>query len=241
MEWQRLATLRSSWLIAALCLASSGGLGLATALYGRHAVTLDLAGSVVNPGQPEPTAILLGVLGVLAWGHDYRYRTLGPLLTVLPHRSELAAARLLVVSGFVTVVAVAGVALAWVAGLLATGGQLAQFSTRPAIDRMMLGSVLLGLGCAWFGLALGALLRSLPAAIAVFFLVPAVLEPLGGTLLGTLPGGVDRWLPFHAIGQLTSLTPAPADPSPAVGAAVFLGLMLTLIGFAVLAFRSRDA
>jgi ABC-2 type transport system permease protein len=169
MEWLRLRTLRSTWLITALCLATGAGLGLALALAGRKHVDLSVAASVLNPGQPSPIAVLLGLLGVLAWGQDYRYGTIGPVLGVLPRRPELAWARVLVFTGFITLVVLATLALAWIAGVAATGGELAGYLTRAPVPRMMLGAVLLAVGTGWLGLACGAWLRSLPAAVAVLF------------------------------------------------------------------------
>jgi ABC-2 type transport system permease protein len=241
MEWRRLRTVRSTWLITMLCLAASGGLGLAVALDGRDAPSLELAASVVNPGQPAPTPILLGILGVLAWGHDYRYGTIRPLLAVQPSRGVFAAARLTVFTGFLAVVAVAAVGLGWLAGVLATGGELSGNLTQPPIPRMLLGSVLFGIGCGWLGLAMGALLRSLPAAVAVLFAIPAVVEPLGGMVLGKVHQGAEEWLPFHAIGQVVWSEPVPEGPSPVVGGLLFLAVTLVALTLAVVGFIHRDA
>jgi ABC-2 type transport system permease protein len=240
MEWIRLRTIRSTWLIVALALFASGGLGLAVALDGRADVTLELAGAVINPGQPAPTPILLGLLGVFAWGHDYRYGTIRPLLVVQPRREVLVIARVLVVSLFLAAVATAAVLLAEVAGVLATGGALADFIGRSPVPRMLLGSVLFGMGCGWLGMAVGVLLRSLPAAVAVLFAIP-VIEPLVGMVLGKIHTDAEVWLPFYAVGQVLRLTPVPAGPSAAIGAAVFLGTALALLTAGVAVFLRRDA
>jgi len=241
MEWIRLRTVRSSWLIALLCLVTSGGLGLAVAIHGRDDVGGDLAAVVLNPGQPAPTPVLLGLLGVLAWGHDYRYGTIRPLLTVVPRRGVLAGARLLVLTGFLAAVAFAAVVLAGLAGVLATGGELASSLNQPPIPRMLLGSVLFGVGCGWLGVALGALIRSLPAAVAVLITVPAMIEPLGGMIVGQIHDDAELWLPFHVVGQIVMAEPVAAGPSPAVGALIFLGVMLAMLALAVISFRRRDA
>jgi ABC-2 type transport system permease protein len=240
-EWVRLRTVRSTWLITALCLAGSGGLGLAVAVHDRHAVSLQVAEGVVNPGQPAPTAVLLGLLGVLAWGHDYRYRTILPLLGVQPRRMRLARARFLVVTGYAALVAVLSIGLGWLAGVLATGGQLSAYLGRAPIPRMVIGSVLLGVGCCWFGMALGALLRSLPAAVAVFLALPVVVEPLVGVGLANLRAGADGWLPFHAVGQVTSRSLLPGGPSTVVGGGLFMAVMLALVLLAGAVFVVRDA
>ena len=241
MEWQRLRTVRSSWLIALLCWLSSAGLGLAVAIDGRDDVNLELAAAVLNPGQPAPTPVLLGLLGVLAWGHDYRYGTIRPLLAVVPRRGVLAGARLLVVTGFLAVVAFTAMALAWLTGVLTTVGELAGYADQAPIPRMMLGSVLFGVGCGWLGLALGAVIRSLPAAVAVLIAVPAMIEPLGSLVVGQIHDDAEVWLPFHVVGQVVMYEPLPAGPSAAVAALLFLGVMLTGVVLAVGTFLRRDA
>lgn len=241
MEWVRLGTVRSSWLIALLGLLVSAGLGLAVAIHGRGDVSLDLAGDVINPGQPAPTPVLLGLLGVLAWGHDYRYGTIRPLLGVVPRRGRLAAARLLVFTGFLTAVATAAAGLAVLAGVLATGGDLAGYLDQAPIPRMLMGAVLFGVGCGWLGMALGALIRVLPAAVAALILIPAMIEPLGSTVLDQFRDGADRWLPFHAVGQVILTVPVPGGLSPAAGAGVFLGAVLAVLALAVTGFVRRDA
>jgi ABC-2 type transport system permease protein len=241
MEWLRMRTIRSTWLIGLLCLIGSGGLGLAVALDGRDQVDLELAAAVLNPGQPAPTPVLIGLLGVLAWGHDYRYGTIRPVLAVVPRREVLAAARVLVGTAFFAVVALAAVLLGWLAGVLATGGELAGYVDQAPIPRMFLGSVLFGVGCGWLGMALGALIRSLPAAVAVFIGIPALIEPLSGMVVGNVSDDAEYWLPFHAVGQVVMFEPWPAGPSAAGGALLFLGVMAALLVLAAGAFLRRDA
>jgi ABC-2 type transport system permease protein len=240
MEWTRLATVRSTWLIALLALASSGGLGLAVAIDGRDDVNLDLAAAVLNPGQPAPTPVLLGLLGVLAWGHDYRYGTIRPLLAVIPRRGVLAGARVLVFTGFLAVLATAAVLLAALAGVLTTGGELSGYLDQAPIPRMIIGSVLFSVGCGWLGMALGALIRALPAAVAMLIAVPAVIEPLAALVVGQIDQGAELWLPFHVAGQMVNFQP-PSGPSAATGALLFLAVMLAALAVGVVGFLRRDA
>ncbi|GAB3240786.1 hypothetical protein [Kineosporia babensis] len=238
MEWFRLRTLRSTWLITGLCLLASAGLALAIVLVEGDVVDADLARSVLNPGQPSPLALLLGLLGVLAWGHDSRYGTIRPLLTVLPDRRVLAVARTLVMTAYLLSVVLLCQAAAWVTGLLATGGDLAEFATAEVVLRNGLGMVVLGLGVGWFGLALGVLLPSLPAAVATFFIYPAAVEPMISMLLEKTAGNAHLWLPFGSFGSLIGVD--QGGPSPLGAAALFLGAMalLNLAGLARL--HTRD-
>jgi ABC-2 type transport system permease protein len=241
MEWTRLRTIRSSWLIAALCLIASGGLGLAVAIYEREVVDVELAAAVINPGQPAPTPVLLGLLGVLAWGHDYRYGTVRPLLAVVPRRGVLATARVLVFSGFLAAVAAASVLLAGLAGVLVTGGELTEYFGQTPILRMLVGAVLFGVGCGWLGMALGALIRTLPAAVALLIALPAVIEPLVAMVIGEFWDNSELWLPFYVVGQVLRLYPEPSGPSSAVGALLFLTAAAGALAAGVTGFVRRDA
>ncbi|GLY31564.1 ABC transporter permease [Kineosporia sp. NBRC 101731] len=238
MEWYRLRTLRSTWLITGLCLASSVGLAFAVVMVHDGPFDADLARSVLNPGQPAPLAVLLGTLGVLAWGHDHRYGTIRPLLTLLPDRRVLALARTLVMTAYLLSVVLVCEAAAWIAGVLATGGGLARFASDGLVQRNGLGMVVFGLGIGWFGLALGVLLPSLPAAIATYVIYPAVVEPMVAMLVGQAHEEARLWLPFTSFGSLIGVD--EGGPSPFVAAALFLGVMILLNVAGLARFRTRD-
>jgi ABC-2 type transport system permease protein len=238
MEWFRLHTLRSTWLITGLCLASSAGLALAVTMVNQGPVDADLARAVLNPGQPAPLAVLLGTLGVLAWGHDHRYGTIRPLLLVLPDRRVLAVARALVVTAYLLTVVLLAEGLAWLTGVLATGGDLAALAGQGSVQQAGLAMVVLGLGIGWFGLALGSLLPSLPAAVGAYVIYPTVVEPLVALLIGQVHENAQLWLPFASFGALAGVD--PGGPSPAAAAALFLGVMVVLNLAGLIRFRTRD-
>jgi ABC-2 type transport system permease protein len=238
MEWFRLRTLRSTWLITGLALASSAGLALAVVLVNDGPADVDLARAVLNPGQPAPLAVLLGTLGVLAWGHDHRYGTIRPLLTVLPDRRVLAIARTVVMTCYLLTVVLLAEALAWLTGILATGGDLAAFASDGLVQRAGLGMVVLGLGLGWFGLALGALLPSLPAAIGAYVIYPVVVEPLVALIVGQIHENAQLWLPFASFGALVGVD--AGGPPPVVAATLFLGVMVVLNLAGLIRFRTRD-
>jgi ABC-2 type transport system permease protein len=241
MEWRRIRTVRSSWLIALLAIASSTGLAAAVTATTEGPIDLGLATSVINPGQPAPTPVLLGILGVLAWGHDHRYGTIRPVLGVTPHRSALVAARFLVATVWFAAVAALAVGGAWVAGLIASGGDLGPFLTQDPLPRMVFGSVVFGVGCGWLGLGIGALIRSLPVAIAGLFALPAIIEPMAVMILRQVHAGAENWLPFYASGQFVARTPVPDGPSIVAAVALFLGIGVALAIASAAVLDRRDA
>jgi hypothetical protein len=101
-------------------------------------------------------------------------------------------------------------------------------------------TVFTGWGYAMAGLLFVALLRSQVGAIVALFLVPSTVE----TLLGLLLKKNTVYLPFAALGQVTSPTEGPPNVghlSPGKGAMVF-GAYLA-IGWLVawILFLRRDA
>ncbi len=50
-------------------------------------------------------SMLLSMIGIFAIGHEYRYGTIRPTLSALPRRSNVLAAKVIVVTGYVFVVA----------------------------------------------------------------------------------------------------------------------------------------
>lgn len=243
MEWFRLRTLRSTWLIVGLCLVSSVGLAVTVVLVHDGPADADLARAVLNPGQPAPMSILLGILGVLAWGHDHRYGTVRPLLTALPDRRVLAAARTLVMTGVLIAVSLLCEALAWVAGLVTSQlvigrPDLTGFASESLVQRQALGMVLLGLGIGWFGLALGALIPSLPAALAAYVMYPAVIEPMVAMLVAQVSEPARLWLPFASFGSLIGMD--EGGPPPVVAGMLFLGVMMMLNLAGLARIRTRD-
>jgi len=128
-----------------------------------------------------------------------------------------------------------------VAGLIASGGDLAPFLSQDPLPRMIFGSIVFGVGCGWIGLGIGALIRSLPVAIAILIALPAMVEPLLGMILKQVHDGSEVWLPFYVAGQFVARTPAPEGPSAAVAAVIFLAVGAALIVASGAVLRRRDA
>ena len=106
-EWMRLRTLRSTWWLTGLSLLIAGLLGL-SALGLKGTLTVVNYGDILTGGGGGAVfldSILLSMIGVFAIGHEYRYGTIRPTLSALPRRSTVLAAKVLIVTGYVFVVA----------------------------------------------------------------------------------------------------------------------------------------
>lgn len=268
-EWLRVRTLRSTWWL-------SGSSVVLTALL---AVTFTLtAGSLsaVRAGTPGANGLLgdqesfatvlsaatrlatllMGLLGVFAFGHEYRHGTILPTLTSVPRRTRVAAAKLLVVMAWSGAVGVGCVAASALVAIVLRGQRFAPgvgFTDGRTV-RVAVGTVLLVTLFALAGLAFGWLLRSIPAAVSLLFVLPIAIEPLLRVILSirALAGvaGIGRFLPFTAGAQLvaysTRIDPSvpPAfrnDLSALAGGLTLAATTTVLLVAAQILFQRRDA
>ncbi|MCK9897743.1 ABC transporter permease [Frankia sp. AgB32] len=247
-EWTKLTSLRSTvWTLAA-------ALGVTVVLgfilsrvtandwpnYGAEEMrTFDATATSLSGMYLAQLAI--GVLGVLVISGEYATGMIRASLGVVPRRLPVLWAK-------VAVFAAASFGLMVVANLIAfTVGQ-AQLSSRhidvalsdPGVLRSVLGTAFFVTGIGVLGLALGALLRNTPAAIATLFGVLLVLPQIVGALPPRLARIGDH-LPSASGDALMQVVRSPSVPSPTHGLLVLLAyLVVTLAAAAVLLVR-RDA
>lgn len=248
-EWLRIRTVRSTYVLLLLCLVFTGLLAWAQA-NGLNADQRIYAASLASGAQLPP--ILLGIIGVFAFGHEYRFGMIRPTLTALPRRSVVAGAKVAVVLAVALVTALACMLVAYVVtdlvatsteGLSLTGGQT---------GRVLIGTVVWTLLFTLVGVGVGLLLRNIPAAIAVLIVWPLIVE---NVIVGLLRIDALRslrtigdYLPFAA-GSKLYLWPAPGDQGADFGSRVSAltgGVTFGLFAVALLAlgwllFERRDA
>jgi ABC-2 type transport system permease protein len=256
-EWVRIRTLRSTYWLTVLPLVLSGAVaGVISYVSRDEPIQPDLAGVVLTGGSafsPLPfTAVFMGIMGVFAFGHEYRHGTILPTLTAVPKRGSLVFAKALVIAVWALVLAVVSVLINWGLAKLLSGDSLPISSDQmgPALLGYLGFVVLWGL----LGLGLGSLLRNLPAAMVLLFVVPLVVEPLLGALtmipaLESLREYVN-YLPFtsgNAMSQTVSteaVAPGASfgdQPSRAVSSLTFTAWVAALFALATALFHKRDA
>ena len=177
------------------------------------------------------------VLGIIASGGEYRYRTLIPALLITPRRGALVAAKAIAV-------AIAGVVLSGLTfglGLAAAAGELHArgIDHLPAgTAGMFAGSVGAAVLFGLTGVALGYITRSTVAAVvgAVGWVVFAEYA-----IVHTVAPKVFNWL---ISGTATVLTgpPMPGNtaPAPLTAAAVLAAYTAVLLAAATWLVRRRD-
>lgn len=199
-------------------------------------------------GESLPFPVLgmtISLIGILATGHEYRHRLIYPTLTAIPQRSALLAAKVVVVAALAAATALLSVALSWVVGSLGYGQPL-PLAAAP-IPTVLVGYLLLIIGYAVLGVALGQLTRAIPAGVVIVLLCPLVVEPVLSTLAGLdVLSWMQRVVPYLPFGAgMRLLTAGLYGGADALGrwqgGAVFAGFVAVLLAISWVLFERRDA
>jgi ABC-2 type transport system permease protein len=237
-EFRKLGTVRSPWLLLALGpmivvagisgLVASGGNVHDPAMQGRALAHVGLA------------AIFTLVFGILAVAGEYSRGTITDTFLSFPARRSVISAKL---AAYGAVGAAAGLVSAGVALAVTAAWWSAKGGTLhlPAAGtwRTLGGGVAANAAFAAIGVGVGALVRSLVAAVAAALAWVAVVEGIAGQLIGSGPA---RWLPLHASESLdrASLAPASGLLPQWGGGLVLLGYAALFAAAALLITLKRD-
>jgi ABC-2 type transport system permease protein len=264
-EWMRLHTLRSTWWLTGLSLLIAGLLGLSAfgvqhpSLSNPQPLSVQDYGDILTGGGGGAiflVAILLAMIGVFAIGHEYRYGTIRPTLSALPRRSNVLAAKVIVVAAYVFVVALSCLVLRYVIAVLILGHRLLDLGLFPSpMARVWIGSIVYTVIFALVGLALAGLFRNIPAAIVTVIVLPVLAENILRGLLGLQVfhsiRGFAKVLPFFAGSQIfrygspgtngNDTGTGHATPSPVDGLLIFITFLVIVLGVSWVLFEKRDA
>jgi ABC-2 type transport system permease protein len=262
-EWVRIRTIRSTWWLTALALVLGVGISTLFSWAIHHdfadggisesdidglgpAVVTQLAAS----GQiPSVVCFVLAILGIFAWGHEYRHGMIRASLTALSSRSSLWVAKFLVVGLWVAVVALVTMVISSVVADVFLHDYIDVYSgeTWSIVGRQVLYGVLL----VWLAMAFTSISRSQAFALVALFLWPLLIEHLVQVFFLLVPGlrdhdAVLRFLPFRAGARMVDVLSGPSstfgDPLSALGGTVvFGGLALVLMVASCVLFEKRDA
>lgn len=216
-EWTKLRTVRGPWLLLAVqqAVIVAGVSGLAAA--GTDLDSDDGVRTLMSHAGLV-SAIFTLVLGVTAVAGEYRHRTITDTFLASPHRARVVSAKLATytvlgtAAGVLSAAVGTGVTAFWLA---ADGSPLDLGDTM--VWRIAAGIVAFNLVYAAIGVALGALVRNLTAAVTAALVWIALVETIVGNLLGDL----GRWLPNRA-GLALGYMPSTVPVLPQWGAGVLL-------------------
>ena len=239
-EWIKLRTARSS--VVLLVLAVFGPIALTVLvcfaaskndIEGENLMSLVLAGA--NLGS-----ILIGVLGVLVIGQEYRHNTIRVTFTSEPRRLRVLGAKMLTIAVTALLAGAVAAGLSYVIGnaiLTSRGLDITIEGTTQL--RALVGVVVLYGLYALAGLGVGAIIRATAGAITLLVVWPVIIEPIIGALISS----THKYLPFIAASALVDTDqPRPDDLfSPWVGALWFAGFVALLLVIGSVLVSRRDA
>jgi ABC-2 type transport system permease protein len=239
-ELAKLATVRSTWVLAALAVSSC----IAWTTVGVSVFDTDPAQAAMPTDQrlvniyqmAQQGYLFVLIIGALGMTGEFRHRTITWAFLVSPTRGRVLAAKAAahLVVGLLVGLAAALATTVCAAALLAAEGKTV---FAPQVPSVLLGCVLSTAAYSLLGLAIGALVRNQVAAIAVAFGWFFYAEFL---LLWFLPA-VGRWLPSGAAKAMVGWQPAGIDLLPVwAGAAVLLGYVAVIGAAARLVTLRRD-
>jgi hypothetical protein len=182
--------------------------------------------------------ILLGVLGVLVIGSEYRHNTIRVTFAAVPRRRRVHGAKIIVVAAVGLVVGLVSVVSSYVVGSIILGARDHGISLSDGgVTRSLIGAVVVAMLQGLVGLGVGTIIRATAGAITLLIVYPVVVE----ALLVSLVPSVGKFLPFAAGTALMSPDGATDVLSPLAGGLIFtaFGALLLILGGALL--QSRDA
>jgi len=203
-EWKRITTVRSTYWFSAMAVGFSALIAFFIALgFSASDLTSNNQGVsnfvqastlVVTAGGsvfivPILSAPFCGVMGAMAFGHEYRYGTIKQTLTAVPDRVTVFLGKLIVLVAWLLAV-MAGIVLVNIAmgALFLDSFSLDKAAVRPIVD-FVLYNVAFGIS----GFALAAILRNLAGALVAVLVYPFVLEPIAFTTVRLVhPGNMAR-------------------------------------------------
>jgi ABC-2 type transport system permease protein len=262
-EWARLRTLRSTWIMASICLVFSV-LGALLSLVIANNVGDESGGSSFDEATwigaltgivPTVVGICATLIGAYAFGHEYRFGTIRPTLTTIPARAKVALAKASVPAMFVFVLA--GVAMLATIGMswLFVHNKIIGSAFGGSVWRALLGVALFCAGNALIGAGLCAITRSQVFTLVSTILFKIIIEPIIVAVLVLVKAlssikEAARYLPYQSGEAMFSAPPSATRDtkdfdfqplSPLVGGLVFFGFAFVICALGIWRFNRSDA
>jgi len=247
-EWIKLWSLRSTTVTLGVAVALLIGVGLiASSVIGngdgrgpggddgpQNPVDISLAG--LNLAQ-----LALATLGVLFMASEYSTGMIRSSLAAVPKRLPVLWAKAAVFAAVAFAVGLVASAIAFTGGQAILGDAGASWSD-PGVARAVVGTAVVLAGFGVLGIALGALLRSTPAAISTIVGAMFLLPGIAGLVLPDSWGdNVTRVLPPNAAEAFTDVTRNDGTLSPWAGLAVFTAYIAATTIAAAWRLKRTDA
>ena len=199
-EWARIRTIRSTWWLTGSALAVALLISVLLGWVGHHDFSRNGASAddvegfgpflvtqfAASGAIPSLVGFLVAMIGIFAWGHEYRHGMIRASLTALNSRQALWTAKYVVVAVWVAVVSLVAMLMSGLIGLVYLHRWVTVFDgeTWSVIGWQTLSTVLL----TWLAMAFTALTRSQAFALVTIFLWPLLIESLFNVFFQLVPG-----------------------------------------------------
>ncbi len=248
-EWTKLRSLRSTFWCAAIVVVSM--IGIAVVMGVRWADVLASDPPAKRAGFDATNTVLggvylaqvvVGALGVLVISSEYGTGMIRASLAAVPQRRTLLAAKLLVLSAAVLVLAEALSFSSFAIGqaLLDRRGFGTSLS-EPGVLRAVSGAGLYLTAVALLGFGLGALIRHTAGSLSTFFGVLFAFTALSDLLPTNWRNHVINYMPANAGSQIFTIVQTDGALSPWPGLAVFCCYGIAALIAAFVLIDHRDA
>jgi len=243
-EWIKFWSLRSTTITLAAAMLIFIGIGLLAA-------SMFASGELDGDGPSNPielslagmdfAQLVLGTLGVLFMAGEYSTGMIRSSLAAVPGRLGILWGKAVVFAGVTFGLMLVSAFIAFLGGQTIIGDGGASLSD-PGVVRAVIGSAGYLTGAGLLGLALGALLRSTPAAISTYFGAMFLLSGIAGLLLPqSWADNVGPYLPESAGAAMSEATRGDNDLTPWGGLLVFLAYLAVVGGGAAWRLKHKDA
>lgn len=203
-EWIKLRTVIVHWVLAIIAVAFPIVVTVLAAIFGDFddgvgsELSSDFSGLVVGTGVV--TAMLLGAMSAISLTAEYGHNTIRPTFAATPARLRVHAAKLIVNTVVIAVLAAAAVFASWFAAQTILGARdLTIAIGDDGVLASLVSLVVLAMLVSAFGYALGLGIRNSPATVTILLLWPLIIENLVAGLLSVVGwDGVTKFLPYSA-------------------------------------------
>jgi len=186
MEWRKLTSLR---LVAVLCLGSVAVSAVLAVFYSWVVIQVDLdsavsavEATVMTTSKATVTALVAGVVGVLCVASDRRGGGLAVAAAIEPNRARIVVAKGVVTAAVGVMVGCVGLATNALVAALRLHSHDLLLTDVSSWTMIVVGNVVVHVGWAALGVAVGLAVRATPAAVLTILVGPWFIERTLGLL-----------------------------------------------------------
>jgi ABC-2 type transport system permease protein len=248
-EWTKFASLRSTWLTAAVTILLGVAVGAlaASGLASNYADLPAADRAVWDPTANSLTAITvaqlaIGVLGVLVITGEYATGSIQPTMLAVPRRGRLLAAKAAV---FAAVAVLLGQLIGFTSFLVgqsvfAGAGVPHATLDQPEVLRAVVGGGLYLAALGVLGLGLGTVLRSTAGAIGTLVTLTLLVRAVAQALPAQWRDWMNTYWPTAAGEQIFAVVRVDGALAPWPGFALLCGLVALAGALGYTLLRTRD-